>query len=182
MSDSLQIRVAQLEDAVALAALNRAFNEHPTTPDQIMAYLSSGWHTELVLVAEIAGRVVGFACVQFFSSVCYAQPWAELTEVYVAAASRRRGIGRALVHEAERQAQQYGATDMLVRTGAMNGAGQALYQALGYTMQAHVSLQKRLGEPPCALNAPLFIESQHASPSLCRDHQESHDLDGPPSP
>jgi len=144
MSESFQIRVAQLEDAVALAALNQEFNTPPTTPDQILSYLSSGWHTELVLVAEVAGQVVGFACLQVLASVCYAQPWAELTELYVQEAYRRRGIGRALICEAERLAQQDGATDMLVHTGVANEAGQALYQALGYSLQAHVSLQKRL--------------------------------------
>lgn len=144
MSASFQVRIARPEDAPALAALNQALNGLSVAPEQVAARLHTGSHPEVVLLAEAEGQVVGFVCIQVLTSFCYAQPWAEVMEVYVSPAYRRRGFGRALVQAAEQYAQQQGATDLLVRTGAANQAGQALYQGLGYVQQSQVSFQKSL--------------------------------------
>jgi ribosomal protein S18 acetylase RimI-like enzyme len=139
-----QIRAARLDDAVALAELNREFNDEAIPPGQIAASLRSEPQTEFVVAAEVAGDLVGFACVQVLSSMCYRQPLAELTELYVREAHRRLGIGRALVQEVERLARAKGAKEMVVRTGAENTAGQAFYQAAGYMTRSHVVFEKSL--------------------------------------
>jgi GNAT superfamily N-acetyltransferase len=145
--DSVMVRQAQPNDAVALAALNWEMNDEAIPPDRITARLRSESHSELVVVAEVGGHVVGFACVQLLWSICYAEPWAELTELYVRATHRRQGIGRTLVYDAERLAQEQGAKDILVRTGTKNAEGQALYEAMGYTTRPHLTLQKQLQKP-----------------------------------
>jgi ribosomal protein S18 acetylase RimI-like enzyme len=148
MAESFHVRVAQLDDAFALAELNSEFNDVAIPPDQIAKGLWSERPSELVVAAEVGGHVVGFACVQILSSVCYAQPWAELTELYVREAHRRQGIiGTALVQEAERLARQKGAKEMVVRTGNENAAGQALYRTLGYAKRPHLTLEKCLSGP-----------------------------------
>ena len=144
MAESFVVRPAQNGDATALATLNREFNDQARTPDEIAASLRSGLHSERVLAVEVGGDVVGFACVQFLYSMCYAAPWAELTELYVRQGYRRQGIGRALVHEAERCARENGATEIVVRTGERNVAGQALYEAQGYCTRPHLTLRKAL--------------------------------------
>jgi len=147
MAEAFSIRAIRLNDLVALGELNHEFNGLVMTPEQIAVRLRSTQHSELVVVAEMSDRIVGFACVQICDSVCYARPWAELTELYVREGCRRQGLGRGLVQEAERLARQKGATDMVIRTGEANAAGQALYSTLGYTTQPHLTLQKPLSEP-----------------------------------
>ena len=144
MDQAGQVRVAQWDDAEVLAALSYEFNHVQVTSNHVLSRLSSGFHTEIVVVGEVDRQVVGFACAQILESICYAKPWAELTELYVQEKHRRRGLGRGLVGMVEQMAQQEGATDILVHTNALNQAGQALYQSMGYEMQSHVSLQKGL--------------------------------------
>jgi GNAT superfamily N-acetyltransferase len=114
------------------------------TPEQVAARLGAGSPAEIVLLAEVDGLGIGFACLQVLESVCYGQPWAELMEMYVRATHRRRGAGRALIQVAEKLAQARGATDVILGTGAENAAGQAFYHAMGYSPQGDLILRKSL--------------------------------------
>ena len=147
MNQGTHVRMAQLDDAAVLAVLSYEFNHVQVTSDHVLSRLSSGFHTEIVVVGEVDGQVVGFACAQVLESICYAKPWAELAELYVQERYRRRGVGRSLVRMVEQMAQREGATDLLVHTNTMTIAGQRLYQSMGYGMQSHVSLQKGLAPP-----------------------------------
>lgn len=147
MTETFSIREVELGDLVALAELNYEFNGVAMAPEQMAVCFQSAQPSELVIVAEMGDRPVGFACVQICASVCYAQPSAELTELYVRDSCRRLGLGRSLVQEVERLARQKGATKMVVRTGATNVAGQAFYKALGFRSRPHLTLQKPLKEP-----------------------------------
>jgi predicted N-acetyltransferase YhbS len=116
----VQIRRANESDAARLAELNLAFNDVKRSIDDIRRFLQHTHSMETVLVAEDAGAVVGFACFQVLHSVCYDAPWAEITELYVTPAHRRRGAGKGLIQEAIRQAQQVGASEILLRTNVKN--------------------------------------------------------------
>jgi GNAT superfamily N-acetyltransferase len=144
MDQAIQVRVAQWGDAEVLAALSYEFNHVQVTSNHVLSRLSSSFHTEIVVVGEVDGQVVGFACAQILESICYSKPWAELTELFVQERYRRRGLGRGLVRMVEQMAHREGATDLLVHTNAVNLAGQALYQSMGYEMESHVSLKKEL--------------------------------------
>jgi ribosomal protein S18 acetylase RimI-like enzyme len=99
------------------------------------------------VVADIPldGQVGGFACVRVVPCLLYAEPYAELTELYVEPAFRRRGLGRALIAHAEQLARARGAADLLIMTGVGNAAAQALYRAAGYDTYA-VALNRKVGE------------------------------------
>jgi ribosomal protein S18 acetylase RimI-like enzyme len=140
----VHVRLANPDDASALAALNREFNEGSMTSEEIKSRLQAGSGSEIVLMVEVDSQAVGFACVQMMSSVCYPHSWAELTELYVQPSYRRRGLGRALVQESERMAKERGATEIHLLTGVGNTAGQALYSRLGYIKRPHLSFQKSL--------------------------------------
>ena len=58
------IRLAHPKDAEALAKLNQDFNNSPATADSVRSDLQKGTGSEIVLVAEVDNKVVGFACVQ----------------------------------------------------------------------------------------------------------------------
>jgi GNAT superfamily N-acetyltransferase len=147
MTETFSIREIQPSDLVALAQLNHEFNDVAMTPEQVADRFRSTQSTEIVVVAEMGDRIVGFACVQICDSVCYTQPWAELTELYVCDSYRRQGIGRGLIQESERLTRQKGAKKMVLRTGTTNATGQAFYKALGFTSRPHLTLQKSLSEP-----------------------------------
>lgn len=145
MSRTVYIRQAKPTDAVIFAALNREFNDRDMASGVIESRLLTDPNSEIVLIGEIEGTAVGFACVRVMSSVCYPHPWAELTELYVRSGYRRRGVGRALVQEAERLAQKQGATEVHLYTGDGNLVGKTFYRALGYTERSsEVLFQKQL--------------------------------------
>jgi GNAT superfamily N-acetyltransferase len=53
--------------------------------------------TELVAVAVNNDKIVGFACAQRFDSFCYNEPQAEITELYVEEAARKKGVATLLI-------------------------------------------------------------------------------------
>ncbi len=132
MSDAVKTRVATLEDAPELARLNALFNQIFDAAEQLAARLADPRRVETPILAEVEGRVVGFAAVHVVPSIFYPTPRAEVTEMFVEEAYRRRGIGRALMAHAERLALEQGAADLLVLTDFYNHAAQGLYRAMGF--------------------------------------------------
>src|SRR5512132_2489518 len=102
------IRIATPSDAGDLARMNAAFNGVFDSAAQIAARLAACADIETAILAELDGQVVGFACVRVVPCVLYAEPYAELTELYVEPAFRRRGIARALIARAEQLARARG--------------------------------------------------------------------------
>jgi GNAT superfamily N-acetyltransferase len=139
------IRLASSADAGDLARMNVAFNGMSDSAAQIAHRLAACAEIETALVAELDGQIGGFACLRVVPCVLYAQPYAELTELYVEPAFRRRGVGRALIQRAEQLARARGAADLLIMTGTGNVAAQALYRAAGYDTYA-VALNRKVSE------------------------------------
>src|SRR3954470_740694 len=137
------IRLATPADAGDLARMNAAFNGVLDSAAQIAARLAACAEIETALLAELDGQIGGFACVRIVPCVLYAEPYAELTELYVEPALRRRGLGRALIASAEQLARTRGAADLLIMTGVDNAAAQALYRAAGYDTYA-VALNRKV--------------------------------------
>jgi GNAT superfamily N-acetyltransferase len=139
------IRAATPADAGDLARMNAAFNGVFDSAAQIAARMAACAEIEIALVAELDGQVGGFACVRVVPCVLYAEPYAELTELYVEPKFRRRGVGRALLASAEQLAHARGADDLIIMTGVGNAAAQALYRAAGYDTYA-VALNRKVGK------------------------------------
>jgi ribosomal protein S18 acetylase RimI-like enzyme len=132
MSYPLVVRVATAEDAAALARLNAAFNGVADDADALAARLRDPRRVETPLLATWEGQAVGFAALRLTPGLFYAAPQAELTELYVAPAYRRRGIARALLREVTALAQALGAEEVWLLTNPANLAAQALYRAEGF--------------------------------------------------
>ena len=126
------IRSATGHDAAALARLNGLFNDATLSPEQQAGRLRDAAATERALLAWTDGRAVGFACLQFVPMITTATPYAEVTELFVEEAYRRRGIAGALLAEAERLAHGLGAPGVILFTGLKNETAQAFYRAVGY--------------------------------------------------
>jgi GNAT superfamily N-acetyltransferase len=139
------IRPATPADAGDLARMNAAFNGVSDSAALIAARMTACADIEVAILAELDGQIGGFACVRVVPCVLYAEPYAELTELYVEPALRRRGLGRALIAYAEQLARTHGATDLLILTGIDNAPAQALYRAAGYATYA-VALNRKVSE------------------------------------
>lgn len=74
------VRIAAMEDAEQLVALNREFNgEGEAAIDHVRKSLE-GNRQEIVIVDERDGRLTGFLCVQLKRSFCYEDYMPEITE------------------------------------------------------------------------------------------------------
>jgi len=133
LPDKVTTRVATPDDAYELVRLNRAFNGVDEPPERLALRLCDLQRVEIPILAEVDGRVVGFASLRVVLCVFYATPHAELTELFVEPGYRRRGVGRALVAHAERLAREREAEKLVVLTGFTNLEGQAFYRVVGYT-------------------------------------------------
>ncbi len=138
---AIQTRIATPADAVDFVRLNAAFNEVTLTREQAEANLSTGADRVILAIAE--GNAVGFAGVLIVPRACYAEPYAEVTELYVDPIYRRQGAAQALMRHAEQLAREGGAPEITVCTGWDNMAGQQLYHGLGY-VNDDLKLVKRL--------------------------------------
>lgn len=89
-----------------------------------------------LLVARDAGRILG--CTQVgLAAPPNGRHRAEITKVLVHPEARRRGLGRALMLEAERVAAAEGRSLLILDTRS-NDAGEMLYRSLGYAVTGTV--------------------------------------------
>ena len=142
---ALSIRLAAETDAAELARLNGLFNGATLTPAEQADHLRAAARTERALLAWVDGRAVGFTCLRFARLITTALPYAEVTELFVEEAFRRRGIARALLTEAETLARALGAPGVILFTGLKNASAQAFYRAVGYHDYA-ITMRKVFGE------------------------------------
>lgn len=155
---SAGLRRACAGDAPRIAALWEALLQHHATLDASFALRRVGrdrlermlrqqladphWHQ---LVWEEAGELLGWcaAVVRTAPELLVEEARAEITELWVGADARRRGIGRALVEQAAVGVRGRGAERVEVRVAVANAGAQAFWRALGYADFVDV-LERRL--------------------------------------
>jgi ribosomal protein S18 acetylase RimI-like enzyme len=102
-----------------------------------------------ILVAESAGAIAGFALVltqvPFESLDDPPGSYAIVADLVVREGFRRRGIGAALLREAERYAQAAGASELRIGVLSANEAAVRLYRSLGFAPYSQI-LSKRLDD------------------------------------
>lgn len=129
---SLVIRQATPADAAAVAQLNYLFNGVAADAAGVAARIERCTATERIFLAEVDGLAVGFLALWLFPIVCYPEPYAEVSELFVGEGYRQAGVGTALMREAIEVARTEGAAELKVNTGFRNTAAQRLYTALGF--------------------------------------------------
>jgi GNAT superfamily N-acetyltransferase len=90
----------------------------------------------VIFLAERDGCAVGFVQLYPLFSSTAARPrrlWL-LNDLFVAAAVRGGGVGRALLDRARRLAEETGAVGLELATARTNVGAQRLYQSLGYRL------------------------------------------------
>jgi len=105
----------------------------------------------VVLVAQTANRLVGVATTLLRSAPEFAlfinQNWAVLDNIAVASGWRRRGVGTALIRDAERWAQARGASWVELGVYEFNDDARTFYRSLGYS-PVSTKLRKPFGPGP----------------------------------
>ncbi|SHI66612.1 L-amino acid N-acyltransferase YncA [Roseomonas rosea] len=91
------------------------------------------------LIAEWRGAVAGHLFLTFEEDAAYVRavraalrPYAYISELFVREEARRRGIGRALLAEAERLAAARGVPRLMIGVLAGNAEAAALYRRFGF--------------------------------------------------
>ena len=83
------------------------------------------------------GAAIGFVHLLPSVSTLAMQPIWYLEDLFVAPAARRRGVGEALMLQAERFARETGAERLTLSTAFDNKTAQSLYRRLGYERDEH---------------------------------------------
>jgi len=148
-SPPLSLRRAVPADAPAIAGIyNEAiltttatFDLEPKSVDERTEWLRSRDGRHPVLVAELEGKVVGFASLSPWSDRAAYADTAE-TGLYVHSAFQGRGIGRRLKAAVLDEARRLGFHTLIARITADSGASIHLNEAAGFV---HVGTMKEVG-------------------------------------
>jgi len=96
------------------------------------------WDSDLVLVAEEEGNVVGVVVGTIDGTRAY------FHRLAVHPSMQGRGIGRKLVEAIEKRFRQRGVNRVLIMVNQNNPGVLPFYHALGYEVQKYVTLSKKL--------------------------------------
>ncbi|NMB24800.1 MAG: GNAT family N-acetyltransferase [Firmicutes bacterium] len=142
LSTNIEVRIASKADTDELIAMNHEFNDVKVDSQWVQESLDTNLQHEIVAIAYVGHRAVGFACGQVYSSFCYDSLCGEITEMYVRKTHRRQGVGSALLVFLEQTLQTRGVTSIKILTGQKNRGAQKLYTRLGYREIDEVVLLK----------------------------------------
>jgi L-amino acid N-acyltransferase YncA len=136
---SARIRLAEADDAEAMAAIYRPVVESTTISfetvapdrDEMARRLADTLVSHPWLVCEVGGRVAGYAYATKHR-VRGAYQWSVDTSVYVDAASRRSGLGRGLYQSLFAILGAQGFFNAFAGIALPNAASIALHEAVGF--------------------------------------------------
>ncbi|MFB0844008.1 GNAT family N-acetyltransferase [Paenibacillus oleatilyticus] len=138
-----EVRMATADDAADLARLNQAFNGGELLPaSEIIESMNQS--SELIVVATMDGKVVGFACAQSYKSFCYREGLGEITEMYIEQAARRKGLATSMIALLEDKLGERGVKIIKILTGSNNDPAIRTYERCGYVKDDEIFLQKEL--------------------------------------
>ena len=130
----ISIRRAVEADAPSIAQLSVTLGydaEPAVVASRLRVILGSD--ADLMIVAEDSHRAVVGWLQAHAAHIIESGFRVEITGLIVSPGQRRRGVGRALVEEAERWAKAIAAEAIVVRSNVRRGESHAFYPALGYT-------------------------------------------------
>lgn len=149
MDTSVTVRPIEARDAARWRELFTAYGVFYETAfdgavlDGVWAWLMDAEHPLFCLVAESAGRVVGFAHVREQSDTFTAGPSWFLDDLYTAPEVRGTGAGTALIGAIEQHARTHGGGTIRWITAADNERAQRVYDRLA-TRTTWVTYEKEV--------------------------------------
>lgn len=143
-TSTMTLRPATTDDAEAIAAL---FTDegYPAGPSDIAARLARfGPPDAAVIVAEHEGALLGFIAIHALPRFEHGDSILRILALVVDAGARERGVGRALIAEAERMGADRGAAFVELTAGHHRPDARHLYESLGYDATVAAYLRKKL--------------------------------------
>jgi len=137
-------RRAEPNDAGSIAAM---FTDegYPAGPSDILARLGRfATDDAQVIVAEHDGALLGFIAIHVVPRFEHDDWLVRILALVVDAGARERGVGRALMAEAERIGRDRGAAFIELTAGHHRPEARQLYESLGYDASVTAYLRKRL--------------------------------------
>jgi phosphinothricin acetyltransferase len=122
-----------------IEAREATFETRPRGADEVVAWMEEG--RPFLVAEDERGAIVGFARVSAYSDRCVYDGVGE-HGVYVAAAARGSGVGRALLLGLCEAAERAGYYKLTSRIFTSNGASRAVHRAAGFE---EVGVQRRHG-------------------------------------
>lgn len=138
------LRAATSADAEAIAAM---FTDegYPAGPSDIAERLTRFMPPDgAVIVAEHEGALLGFIAVHALPRFEHGDSIVRILALVVDAGARERGVGRALIGEAERLGAERGAAFVELTAGHHRPDARHLYESLGYDASVAAYLRKKL--------------------------------------
>ncbi len=126
------VRVARRADAPAISELLYEFNGEALSPRELARRMEQIEALETVFLGELGGLPVGLLVLRIVPTLSGPEDWAEITELYVRPASRRRGVGKALVGAATQFTRRRGCSVVHLLVDPENTVALSFYQALGF--------------------------------------------------
>lgn len=126
LSSDFVIRNATAADIDAVYEIAIAGRLESWSRDAYLKYTAR--ENSIFLVADLAGKICGFAVVGIFP----AAKEAEIHNVAVAPGRRRQGIGSALLTEAERRLSENGIDHLFLEVRESNAAAISVYENSGF--------------------------------------------------
>lgn len=137
-------RRAEPTDAGAIATM---FTDegYPAGPSDIVARLAHfATDAAQVIVAEHDAAILGFIAIHVIPRFEHDDRIVRILALVVDAGARERGVGRALMHEAEQIGRDRGAAFVEITAGHHRPEARHLYESLGYDATITAYLRKRL--------------------------------------
>ncbi|NUU79763.1 GNAT family N-acetyltransferase [Paenibacillus xylanilyticus] len=136
------VREAVKEDVPFLIELNDQFNGVRRSQEEVETDLLNG--REVIVVAVMEEKVVGFACGQIYKSFCYAEHQAEITEMYIQESARRNGLATMMIEQLEETFKNSGVKHIKILTGIKNTNAIKTYEKAGYNQEEELVFDKDL--------------------------------------
>ncbi len=140
---SILLRPAAPEDAPRIAGLLTE-EGYPAGPSDVVARLGRFASPSTVVVASLAGELLGFVAVHVMPRFEHDDAIARVLALVVDAGARERGVGRLLLLEAERIGREAGAAFVEVTAGHHRPEARRLYESAGFDASVTSYLRKRL--------------------------------------
>ena len=126
----------------AILTTTATFDVEPKTEEEQIAWLEAHDRRHPVLVAELEGAVVGWACLSEWSTRCAYANTAETT-IYVKEGFRGQGIGRRLKAAIVTEGERLGYHSLIARIAEGSDASVHLSESFGFR---YVGVLQEVGE------------------------------------
>ena len=130
--DKPSVEIATPADAPSISDLLYEFNGEALPPAILTERMLQAQGLETVFLSKLAGRLAGLLVLRTVPTLSDPEDWAEITELYVRPAARRRGVGKALVEAAIQYAQARGCTHVHLLVDPANRVALSFYSVVGF--------------------------------------------------